>query len=41
MAPMKRIINAVGFACDLAPGVCLALIGLGVLVGGATGTLWL
>lgn len=38
---MRKLLNAVCLAADLAPGITLALAGLAVMVGGMTGTLWL
>jgi hypothetical protein len=37
---MRRIMNMVGFAADLAKGIVLVIIGVGVIIGGATGALW-
>jgi hypothetical protein len=37
---MKKIMNTVGFAADLAKGLILIIAGVAVIVGGATGTLW-
>lgn len=37
---IKKIINAVNLIADLAPSIALITAGLGLIVGGATGTLW-
>lgn len=38
---MKKILNALGLAADLAFGVLLVLGGVAIILGGTTGTLWL
>jgi hypothetical protein len=38
---MKKILNGVALAADLAFGVMMVVIGAGLIVGGATGALWL
>jgi hypothetical protein len=38
---MKKFFDTVGLAADLARGVLLIVIGVGVIVGGTTGVLWL
>lgn len=38
---MRKFLNAICLAADLAPGVTLAIAGIAVMVGGMTGTLWL
>lgn len=37
---MKKILNALGLAVDLARPVLMVLAGIGLIVGGTTGTLW-
>ncbi len=38
---MKKLAYAVGLVADLAVGSLLVISGLAVMLGGATGTLWL
>lgn len=38
---MKKILNAIGLIADLAMPVLTVIIGVAVMIGGATGTLWL
>ena len=38
---MRKLVNAVCLITDLAPGVLLVAAGIAVMVGGATGVLWL
>jgi hypothetical protein len=40
MTTVKKIIDGVCLAADLAPAVGLVLVGLGLIVGGSTGALW-
>lgn len=37
---MEKIKNVVGLIADLAPGATLVIVGIGVIIGGATGALW-
>lgn len=38
---MKKVINALGLAADLAPYVTLIALGIGAIIIGRPGTLWL
>lgn len=38
---MKKTLTVIGWVADLAFGSLLVVIGAAVIVGGATGTLWL
>lgn len=38
---MKKILNAIALAADLAFGAMLIVIGGAIMLGGATGALWL
>lgn len=40
METVKRIVNVVGLAADLAPGAALVIVGLTIMIGFKTGYFW-